>query len=197
MKFCLKVLFTLTFVLFIASPSVAQDLLARQVPIDHKLKSIDSLTVRRMLEGERFGNPAAALYGNWNERFVRNDQSVPDSFNIVLTNFCMPTTSHIVTSDFGLRRGRQHKGVDIKVYTGDTIRAAFSGKVRIVRYDERGYGNYIVISEIEFFQKDQESTLANLKALAKEADVIFTATPQGFLASVLDDEILDAVCDIL
>ncbi len=30
----------------------------------------------------------------------------------------------------------------------------------------------------------------NLKQLAKEVDVIFTATPQGFLAGVLDEEIL-------
>ena len=30
----------------------------------------------------------------------------------------------------------------------------------------------------------------NLKELAKQVDVIFTATPQGFLASVLDEEIL-------
>ena len=41
--------------------------------------------------------------------------------------------------------GRQHKGLDIKVYIGDTIRAAFSGKVRIVRYEAGGYGKYIVI----------------------------------------------------
>lgn len=38
-----------------------------------------------------------------------------------------------------------HKGIDVKVYIGDTIRAAFSGKVRIVRYEAKGYGNYVVI----------------------------------------------------
>ena len=57
----------------------------------------------------------------------------------------MPTPSRVITSNFGTRWGRQHKGLDIKVYIGDTIRAAFSGKVRIVRYEARGYGNYIVI----------------------------------------------------
>lgn len=31
------------------------------------------------------------------------------------------------------------------LYIGDTIRAAFSGKVRIVRYERGGYGKYIVI----------------------------------------------------
>ena len=57
----------------------------------------------------------------------------------------MPTPSRVVTSNFGNRWGRPHKGLDIKVYIGDTIRAAFSGKVRIVRYEAGGYGKYIVI----------------------------------------------------
>ena len=57
----------------------------------------------------------------------------------------MPTTSRVITSNFGSRWGRQHKGLDIKVYIGDTIRSAFSGKVRIVRYEGGGYGKYIVI----------------------------------------------------
>lgn len=38
-----------------------------------------------------------------------------------------------------------HNGLDIKVYIGDTIRAAFSGKVRMVKYERRGYGKYVVI----------------------------------------------------
>lgn len=57
----------------------------------------------------------------------------------------MPTPSRVVTSNFGSRWGRQHKGLDIKVYIGDTIRAAFSGKVRVVKYEGGGYGKYIVI----------------------------------------------------
>lgn len=128
-----------------ASPAAAQDLLARQAPIDYKLKAIDSVSLHRMLKEDLVGNPAAILYGNWGEHFARKKAQVPDSFNIVLRDFCMPTTSRIVMSDYGVRRGRQHKGIDVKVYTGDTIRAAFSGKVRIVRFDEKGYGNYVVI----------------------------------------------------
>jgi murein DD-endopeptidase MepM/ murein hydrolase activator NlpD len=57
----------------------------------------------------------------------------------------MPTDSRVVTSNFGSRWGRQHKGLDIKVYIGDTIRAAFSGKIRIVKYEPKGYGKYVVI----------------------------------------------------
>jgi murein DD-endopeptidase MepM/ murein hydrolase activator NlpD len=38
-----------------------------------------------------------------------------------------------------------HKGIDVKVYIGDTIRAAFDGKVRVANYEAAGYGNYVVI----------------------------------------------------
>ncbi|MDE6526894.1 MAG: peptidoglycan DD-metalloendopeptidase family protein, partial [Muribaculaceae bacterium] len=40
-----------------------------------------------------------------------------------------------------------HKGVDLKLNIGDTVRAAFDGKVRIVRNQgaRKGYGMYIVI----------------------------------------------------
>jgi murein DD-endopeptidase MepM/ murein hydrolase activator NlpD len=70
---------------------------------------------------------------------------LPDSFLVDMRNFCMPTPSRIVTSNYGSRWGRQHKGIDIKVYTGDTIRSAFTGKVRMVKYERRGYGHYVVI----------------------------------------------------
>ena len=62
-----------------------------------------------------------------------------------MTGFHMPTEHTKITSKFGPRRRRMHNGLDIKVYIGDTIRAAFSGKVRMVKYERRGYGKYVVI----------------------------------------------------
>ena len=56
----------------------------------------------------------------------------------------MPTPNKKITSPYGERWGRMHKGIDIKVYIGDTIYAAFDGKVRIVKYDANGYGIYVV-----------------------------------------------------
>ena len=50
-----------------------------------------------------------------------------------------------VTSKYGPRRRRMHKGIDLKVQIGDTIRAAFDGKVRIKNFERRGYGYYLVI----------------------------------------------------
>ena len=122
-----------------------QDLLAHQAPIDRKMKAVDSVALNRIIQAEQYETPAANLYEDWDNRYAHKATALPDSFRIDLRNFCMPTPSRIITSNFGARWGRQHKGLDIKVYIGDTIRAAFSGKVRVVRYERAGYGNYVVI----------------------------------------------------
>ena len=128
-----------------AATASAQDLLARQAPIDKKMKAVDTLALRSLIDRERMGSPSAQLYKEWSNKYAHHATELPDSFLINLKHFCMPTTSKVVTSNFGRRWGRMHKGIDVKVYIGDTIRAAFSGKVRIVRYEARGYGNYVVI----------------------------------------------------
>ena len=128
-------------------PTMGQDLLARQAPIDRKMKAVDSVALQRLIETEAiYESPSADLYEDWDNMHAHSLTTVlPDSFRISLKNFCMPTTSRVLTSNFGARWGRQHKGLDIKVYIGDTIRAAFDGKVRVVRYEGRGYGKYVVI----------------------------------------------------
>lgn len=125
--------------------SAAQDLLARQAPIDKKMKAVDTLALRDIINREQSASPSAQLYKEWSNQYAHRATELPDSFRVNLRHFCMPTTSKIVTSNFGSRWGRMHKGIDIKVYIGDTIRAAFSGKIRIVKYEARGYGNYVVI----------------------------------------------------
>lgn len=128
-----------------AEPVVAQDLLARQAPVDRKARKLDTLALQNIIYRENLESPASELYEDWDNTYAHKAIAMPDSFRINLKHFCMPTPSRVVTSNFGPRWGRQHKGLDIKVYIGDTIRAAFSGKVRIVRYEAAGYGKYIVI----------------------------------------------------
>ena len=123
----------------------AQDLLARQAPVDRKMAAVDTIMLRNITLREELESPAADLYANWDNKYAHRATELPEKFNIDLRHFTMPTTSRVITSNFGSRWGRQHKGLDIKVYIGDTIRAAFSGKVRIVRYERGGYGKYIVI----------------------------------------------------
>ncbi len=50
-----------------------------------------------------------------------------------------------VTSGFGKRRQFWHYGVDVKLQRGDTVRVAFSGIVRVIQYDRRGYGHVVVV----------------------------------------------------
>lgn len=131
--------------------SFSQDLIARQAPIDRKLKSVDSLALQKQIRAEQSLYPGLDLYPTWDNERVQaySDAAVPESYTFDLRNFCMPTTNTRITDVFGYRprRRRVHNGLDIKVYIGDTIRAAFDGKIRIVKNQgrRRGYGMYIVM----------------------------------------------------
>ena len=141
----IKTIISVALMSLVAIPVTGQDLLARQAPIDRKMKTVDSVALSRLIQYEQMESPAADLYNDWENHYAHRETALPDTFTIDLRGFCMPTDSRVLTSNFGARWGRQHKGLDIKVYTGDTIRAAFSGKVRVVRYEANGYGNFVVI----------------------------------------------------
>ena len=141
----LKTLAILVLASIATLPATAQDLLARQAPIDRKMKAVDSVALHQLILNEQAETPAADLYEDWNNHYAHRATALPDTFKINLRGFCMPTDNRVVTSNFGARWGRQHKGIDVKVYIGDTIRAAFSGKVRMVKYEAGGYGKYVVI----------------------------------------------------
>ena len=130
--------------------SLAQDLIARQAPIDRKLKSVDSLALQKQIRVEQSLYPAFDIYPSWNTKQVHvyGDAIIPEKYIIDLTGFCMPTEHTKINDVFGYRprRRRAHYGLDVKVYVGDTIRSAFDGKVRVVQNQgRRGYGKYIVI----------------------------------------------------
>lgn len=131
--------------ILLSVPACAQDLLARQAPVDRRMRTVDTLSIQSIIEREMTENPSAQLYDDWNNVYAHRATELPDSFRINLRNFCMPTTNRVITSKMGPRWGRMHKGLDIKVYIGDTIRAAFFGKVRIKKYERAGYGKYLVI----------------------------------------------------
>ena len=161
----------------ISIPSQGQDLLARQAPVDRKMKAVDSIVLNRLIEQEMFENPAGDLYDEWDNQLTHySGVALPDEATIDLRGFCMPTPSRVVTSNFGARWGRQHKGLDIKVYIGDTIRAAFSGKVRVVKYEPKGYGKYVVIRH----HNGLETYYGHMsKQLVKENEEVNAGDPIG------------------
>ena len=132
------------------------ELMADRVNIrkNMELKELATLSEIEMEEKENLMFPADELYGsNWENRWVdpfRGAAKVnfPDSFAIDCSSFVYPIAIDSmarITSKYGPRRRRMHKGIDLKVLKGDTIRAAFNGKVRIKAFERRGYGYYVVL----------------------------------------------------
>ena len=93
--------------------------------------------------------------------------SVPQTATIDVSKFSMPCPGYM-TSPYGYRKRfrRMHKGVDLKVNIGDTIRAAFDGKVRLTKNERRGYGYYVVVRHTN----DLETVYGHLSKFLVEPD---------------------------
>lgn len=124
--------------------------------------------------------PADDLYGGiWENRYVNmygSLKNAPDSFIVDLDNFTMPVDGRM-TSNFGRRGSRRyHYGIDIKAQTGDTIYAAFDGKIRVKRYEGSGYGYYLVVRHLNGL----ETVYGHLsKFLVDENDFVKSGQPIG------------------
>lgn len=136
--------------------------------------------------------PSVDLYGveSWHgdavNPFIGSIRAdVPDTFAVDLTQFVYPLDGlKRVTSPFGYRRrfGRMHYGIDISVTVGDTIRAAFDGKVRMVDFDRRGYGHYIVVRHtngLETLYAHSSRILAKQDQVVRAGDPIALAGNTG------------------
>lgn len=160
----------------------AQDLIARQAPMDRAMNDVHNVKLSAAhsatsAASANLNNPAADIYTNWNNKGVKNaDGFAPANMKIDLRGFVMPTPSRQVNSPFGHRWGRLHAGLDVKVYIGDTIVAAFDGKVRIVDFNANGYGNYVVIRH----PNGLETLYGHMsKHLVKENQIVHAGEPIG------------------
>jgi murein DD-endopeptidase MepM/ murein hydrolase activator NlpD len=133
---------------------VSELMAGRVIKTDITTEKIATLEELLLEEREELFFPADELYGsNWDTRWVdpfranNSDVVFPDSCEIDCSSFILPVVDNDlrVTSRYGPRRRRMHRGIDLKIQVGDTIRAAFSGKVRIRNFERRGYGNYLVV----------------------------------------------------
>lgn len=134
--------------LFVVAAGVqAQDAESEPVVLHRPMEMAEAVARHDMLLNEENIIPSDDMYPTWTNTVVHYNSTLPDSFKIDLRNYVMPTPSTKITDIFGYRpnRRRVHQGLDIKVQTGDTIYAAFDGKVRITSYQRRGYGYYVVI----------------------------------------------------
>lgn len=85
----------------------------------------------------------------WDSGLVNpfKESDVPASRVIDVTGYRMPVDGNFVTSHYGYRPrfGRNHKGVDLRAAMGDTVRAAFDGKVRLTKFERSGFGFYVIV----------------------------------------------------
>ena len=97
--------------------------------------------------------PSRSIYGNsWDSMNIDSPffdkQRIAAGFYLnLLEDDCefVPPFVGPVTSHFGWRWGRMHKGIDVDLRIGDPVVSAFDGVVRIVKYDPYGFGNYVMI----------------------------------------------------
>lgn len=85
---------------------------------------------------------------NWESPRVNcyTDITAPEHAKLDVSEFVMPVNGRL-TSNYGYRPKfrRMHRGVDLSLKTGDTVRSAMSGRVRIVANEPNGYGKYVVV----------------------------------------------------
>jgi len=146
-----------------------------------ELALIDDFFHNELLEYESLMFPADELYGSWDTTWVNpyrsKDIAYPDSFYVDCTSFVLPIDHQIkVTSQFGTRNRRMHNGIDLKLQIGDTVRTAFSGKVRLKGYERRGYGYYLVLRHANGL----ETVYGHLSSfLVSENDIVQAGQPIG------------------
>ncbi len=85
---------------------------------------------------------------HWNSESVNpyNGVEIPSVKDIDVSTY-VPPVPGAITSNYGYRRrfGRVHRGTDLRLSIGDTVVSAFDGKVRLTKYEGRGYGYYVVV----------------------------------------------------
>ena len=109
-----------------------------------------------------------------------------------------------VTSRFGPRGGRYHLGTDIKLFTGDSVRSAFDGVIRIARRS-RTYGYVIVVRHyngLETYYAHLSKLLVKKEQVVQAGEVIGLGGNTGrsygahlhfevrYLGTALDPEIM-------
>ncbi|MEG1643338.1 MAG: M23 family metallopeptidase [Bacteroidales bacterium] len=123
------------------------DLISYNKMIPKIMNVVDSSLVMKQLRNEATEFPAGDLYAeDWDDQWKETYSAgaIPDTFAIDVSTYCMPVTGY-KTSDYGWRWHRMHRGVDLKLQVGDTVRATFSGKIRKTAYEAKGYGYYVLV----------------------------------------------------
>lgn len=100
----------------------------------------------------------------------------------VSITFTKPIKGAVITSRFGARWGRQHKGMDYGVSVGASIYAAASGTVTYAGWNSGGYGYLVIISHgngVQTYYAHCSSILTKVGATVKAGDLIAKSGASG------------------
>ena len=127
----------------------------------------------------------AGYYSIWDTRTVNpyrvDGRSYRDSLKLRLTDpprqryAKMPLVSTPITSGFAFRGYRWHYGMDLDLETGDSVKSAYDGVVRISAWDGGGYGNYILVRHyngLETIYGHLSKSLATVGTFVKAGQLI-------------------------
>lgn len=82
----------------------------------------------------------------------------------------------VLSSGFGPRGHRQHRGVDLAAPQGTPIQAWSGGKVSFVGFDKNGYGNYVIIEHPD----GRTTRYGHMRAIhVQTGQEVFTGTKIG------------------
>ena len=124
------------------------DLLAKQNRVKDQIRVQEAQKYASDLYEECEPEPDIYTEG-WDSNLVNcyKDVNVPNSKVIDVRHYVMPIKGNFITSHYGYRPkfGRVHKGIDLRAAVGDTVYSAFSGRVRLTRFERGGYGFYVIV----------------------------------------------------
>lgn len=112
---------------------------------------------------------------------TESNQTKPPEKNPQPTSDFIAPVQGTLTSAFGLRNGRPHKGVDIAAASGSPILASNSGKV-VFSGTQRGYGNVVIIEHPGFVMTvyaHNESNLVRIGETVNKSQPIATVGETG------------------
>ncbi|MGL4847364.1 MAG: M23 family metallopeptidase [Clostridium sp.] len=89
-----------------------------------------------------FKDEAIAVNATNTKETYKGESKVVNGRNVM---FFHPTHGGVITSAFGERWGKMHKGLDISRASGDDVVACLDGVVKSRFFEAEGYGNVVII----------------------------------------------------
>jgi len=161
---------TLAIGLLFSLHSIAQEPLPATINPINETFQVDTLTTdSEELEVDSLKTCDETIYKNvWNSTQIKypantlpnkNDTIIISLLSAGDSPFVMPVKGQIL-SKFGIRHRRMHTGTDIRLNSGDTVRSAFDGRVRLAK-KFNGYGNLVLVRH----NNGLETIYAHLKSI--------------------------------